>query len=77
MTEQKFAPKCIWCSAEWSDDNIKVYDFDASDHCDSGRFSPETVSVSIVCHSCKREMYRKEGAENCYGNIGGGDWLGE
>jgi hypothetical protein len=62
----KFAPKCVWCNAEWSDANIKVYDFDATDECESGRFGPEEVSVAIVCHACNREMYRKEGAKNCY-----------
>jgi hypothetical protein len=29
--ETSFAPKCIWCGAEWSDENIRVYDFDAAD----------------------------------------------
>lgn len=67
MPEPSFAPKCIWCSAEWSDDNIRVYDFDAADQCESGRLDPESVTVSIVCHVCNREMYRKEGVFNSYG----------
>lgn len=56
-----FRPKCVWCSADWSDDNIKVYDLDAGDHCDSGRFYAESCTVSISCHKCGKEMYRKEG----------------
>lgn len=49
--------------AEWSDDNIQLHDLDAGDHCQSGRFYPENCTISIVCHACKREMYRKEGAQ--------------
>lgn len=64
--KQKFAPKCVWCNAEWSDENVKVYDFDAADECESGRFGPEEVSVAIVCHACNRLMYSKR-AENDYG----------
>lgn len=59
----KFAPKCIWCSADWSADNIRLHDLDASDQCQSGRLDPEECTVSIVCHACNREMYRKEGAQ--------------
>lgn len=58
-----FRPLCIWCSAPWDDSNIQLHDLDASDHCASGRFYPEQCTISIVCHECKREMYRKEGAE--------------
>ncbi len=58
-----FRPLCIWCNAEWSDSNIRLHDLDASAHCESGRFYPENCTISIVCHSCGREMYRKEGAE--------------
>lgn len=59
--ETKFAPLCIWCSAPWSDENIQVENFDCADQCDSGRIDDETVTVSIVCHACNREMYRKVG----------------
>lgn len=68
-----FAPKCIWCNAEWNDSNVRVFDFDASDQCESGRFEPENVTVAIVCHVCNREMYRKEGVNNSYGDY---DWHG-
>jgi hypothetical protein len=53
---------CPFCSAPWSDTNLRLFDLDAGDHCDSGRFYPEQCSVSIRCHACSREMYRKEGA---------------
>ena len=66
MSTSGFAPKCIWCSAPWSDENVKVYDFDAADQCESGRFGPEEVTVSIVCHACNRLMYTTR-AENDYG----------
>lgn len=61
MSEQKFEFKCIWCNAGWSDDNIQLLDLDAGNHCASGRFYGECCVVSIVCHECKREVYRKEG----------------
>lgn len=53
---------CPFCSTPWSEENIYVWDVDSADQCDSGRFEPPTYSISIKCHSCKREMYRKEGA---------------
>ena len=53
--------KCVFCSAPWSDENLMVYNIDAGDHCDSGRFYSETVSVQIRCHKCKRVMYQKDG----------------
>lgn len=52
---------CPFCSAPWSGDNVRVFNLDAGDHCDSGRFYSECCSISIVCHACEREMYRKDG----------------
>ena len=63
---EEFKPKCIWCSAPWSDENVRIYDIDAADHCESGRFGPETACVSIGCHACGREMYRKNDCPNSY-----------
>jgi hypothetical protein len=53
---------CPFCHAQWTADNVQIFDLDAGDHCDSGRFYSESCTVSIECHACKREMYRKEGA---------------
>jgi len=53
---------CPFCHSPWKEENVRVFDLDACDHCASGRFYPETCTVSIVCHACEREMYRKEGA---------------
>lgn len=58
---------CPFCHAPWSEENVKVWDVDSADQCESGRFEPPTYSISIKCHSCKREMYRKEGAHASYG----------
>ncbi len=58
--------KCPFCSADWSESNVKLFDLDAGDHCESGRFYQECCTVSIVCHACDREMYRKEGTEIGY-----------
>jgi hypothetical protein len=52
---------CPFCSAPWSRDNIKIYDVDAENQCESGRFDPENCTIEITCHSCKRLMYKKEG----------------
>jgi hypothetical protein len=54
---------CPWCNAPWSDDNMQLYDLDAGDQCDSGRFGPESVSIKITCHACHRLMYQKDGVE--------------
>lgn len=54
---------CPFCSAPWSETNIRSYNLDAGDHCDSGRFWAECCTIEIVCHSCNRLMYRKEGFE--------------
>lgn len=52
---------CPFCSAPWCDENIRAYDLDAGDHCDSGRFYAECCTITITCHACGKEMYRKEG----------------
>ena len=52
---------CPFCSAPWTEENIKTYDLDAADHCASGRFYHECCTIEITCHSCNRIMYRKEG----------------
>ena len=54
---------CVFCNTPWDESNIQLYDLDAADQCASGRFDPENCTVRIVCHSCGREMYRKEGRE--------------
>ena len=54
---------CPYCSAPWSEGNLRAYDLDAGDHCESGRFYAETVTIQIVCHACDRLMYEKEGFE--------------
>lgn len=54
---------CPFCHAPWSDENMHFWDLDAADQCESGRFGPETVSISIECDKCGKLMYRKEGRE--------------
>lgn len=56
-------PLCPFCSAPWGDKAVEAFDLDAADHCQSGRFGPETCTISIFCEACDREMYRKEGFE--------------
>jgi len=58
--QPRFAPKCIWCSAEWSDENVKLETVGA--YCYESDSSPGNPSVQIVCHVCKRLMYEKTGS---------------
>lgn len=53
---------CPFCHAPWAEGNVRLYNLDAGDHCASGRLYLESCTVSISCHACKREMYRKDGA---------------
>lgn len=55
--ERKFAPLCIWCSAPWSDENVSL-EIESSGYCET--CYSEDRFISITCHECKREMYRKE-----------------
>jgi hypothetical protein len=57
----KFAPKCIWCSAPWSDDNVKL-EMEGS-YCYDSDSSAGYPVVSISCHECGKLMYQKEGSE--------------
>jgi hypothetical protein len=54
---------CPFCHAPWSVENLRFYNLDAGDHCDSGRFYAECVDVQIICHACDRLMYSKQGQE--------------
>jgi hypothetical protein len=58
VTEKPFAPKCIFCSAPWSDDNVEL-EIEISQGCPTCGAAAEGY-VSITYHVCKREMYRKE-----------------
>jgi hypothetical protein len=54
---------CPFCSAPWSEENITLVDADISDECEDGRFGPPTCTIIITCHSCKRNLFRKENTE--------------
>lgn len=55
-------PLCVFCSAPWTDEMIRVYDIDASHGEGSYDFGPENqrATVDIACEGCKRLIYRKE-----------------
>jgi hypothetical protein len=58
----EFKPLCIWCSAPWSDDNVQIeIEAEMDGYESTGFYCTAEGTVSIVCHACKREMYRKEG----------------
>lgn len=53
--------KCPFCSAEWSDANVQVYDIETSEGCDTcGYGSSVSGTIKITCDSCGRTMYEKE-----------------
>jgi hypothetical protein len=56
-------PLCVYCSAPWTDDMLKVYataDMDFGYY--PGDFSIDGVDVviDVTCSSCGRLVYRKE-----------------
>lgn len=57
--DPEFAPKCVWCSAPWSDENVKLeirgaYSYESDS-------DPGYPAVKITCHSCGKLMYEKGG----------------
>jgi hypothetical protein len=55
---------CPFCSVPWSDDNLEVFDVRTMGGCSTcGYGSGAVISISITCHACEREMYRKEGLD--------------
>jgi hypothetical protein len=62
IAEPRWAPKCIWCSAPWSEENVKL-ETEGAYYYDSDS-SPGYPVVTISCHACGRLMYEKSGS--CY-----------
>lgn len=57
----EFRPKCIWCNAPWTDDNIRVEEVYAGGGCDTcGYGTIVSGTINIVCHVCNKLMYQKE-----------------
>lgn len=56
-------PLCVWCSAPWDDDMVKVF---ASTEVELGWYRGEIdgvnvkVDIDVTCSKCKRLVYRKE-----------------
>lgn len=63
--EPEFAPKCIWCSAPWSDENIKMEIMGAYSY--ESCSDPGHPRLQIICHECGKLMYEKSG-EYIYGD---------
>lgn len=58
--EPEFRPLCIWCSAPWDDKNVRL-------SVEGGYFysscrEPGDPVLRIVCHSCGKLMYEKQGS---------------
>lgn len=55
-------PICVFCSSPWTDDMIEVLDVSASGGCETCGYGASVYgSVQIVCRSCDRLIYRKDG----------------
>ena len=55
-------PICVFCSAPWSDEMIRVYEVDAQHGDGSYDFGANNCSatIDISCATCGRLIYRKE-----------------
>lgn len=54
---------CPFCSTPWTNGMVKLYEQHGSDCYDSGCCTYGTAGVEIVCASCDRIIYKKEGRE--------------
>lgn len=56
-------PLCVWCSAPWTDEMMKVTaeaEMEDGYYGDSYLSGNGVVNIDITCSSCKRLVYRKE-----------------
>lgn len=56
-------PLCVWCSAPWTDDMLKVSaeaDIEWGYYPGDAYVDSVDVSIDVTCSSCKRLVYRKE-----------------
>jgi formate-dependent nitrite reductase cytochrome c552 subunit len=55
-------PLCVWCSAPWTDDMLKVSADVEMYHGYYGDSNVDRVDavIDITCSTCKRLVYRKE-----------------
>lgn len=55
-------PLCVWCSAPWTDDMLKVLAESEMEHgyYDDSWVAHTDVVIDVTCSSCKRLVYRKE-----------------
>jgi hypothetical protein len=44
-TEPEFKPLCIWCSAPWSDKNVKL-EIEGASYCECGKLMYEKSGLS-------------------------------
>ena len=67
-------PLCVWCSAPWTDDMVKVL---AASEVQAGYYEGDidsvdtVVNIDVTCSSCNRLVYRKEcrGDTYTWGNL--------
>ena len=61
-TEKPPPPLCVFCSAPWTDDMLKV---SAEAEMEDGWYGERYLNhidivIDVTCSSCKRVVYRKE-----------------
>jgi hypothetical protein len=57
------SPLCVWCSAPWTDDRLKVYtkgDFDFGYYPGEFCVGGYDTTIDVTCSNCNRLVYRKE-----------------
>ena len=52
-------PLCVWCSAPWTDDMLKVYARADVSYGDYGCVEGIETTIDVHCSACKRLVYRK------------------
>ena len=73
-TEAPPPPLCVFCSAPWTDDMLKVFAEAELEHgYYEGDVSVESIDamIDVTCSTCKRLVYRKEVRQ-----IWNGTWRG-
>lgn len=56
-------PLCVFCSAPWTDDMLKVFvtaDLDFGYYPGEFRMDGADAVIDVTCSSCSRLVYRKE-----------------
>jgi hypothetical protein len=57
---EQFKPLCPFCREPWSDENVRIEEFHASQGCPTCGDVSGGGKIIIRCHKCQKIMYVKE-----------------